>query len=93
MIAYEVYINGDKVATVGLNEGVVSAIANWTFIRSDLAHDPKTEWNAGLSVGGLDHITNNHLNWLRRDLQVGDEVTLKLVDVESVDVPAESPPM
>lgn len=89
MIAYEIQINGEKVATVGVNEGVVSAIANWTFLRSDLAHDPQTDWNASISVAGLDDITNEQLKWFRRDLRLGDVVTLRLVEVEVADIPTE----
>ncbi len=89
MIAYEIQINGEKVATVGVNEGVVSAIATWMFVRSDLAQDPQTDWNASFSVTGLDDITNEDLKWFRRDLRLGDEVTFRLVDVEVADIPTE----
>ncbi len=89
MIAYQVQFNGKAVALAGLNQGVVSAIANWVFVPSDLAIDPATDWRASFSLGGLDNATNKHLHWFRTDLRIGDEITLKLVQVEEVDAPKE----
>lgn len=85
MIAYQVNLNGKPVATAGLAQGVVSAIANWTFIPSDVA----TDWHASFALGGLDHSTREHLHWYRTDLKVGDEITLKLVEVDAADIPTE----
>jgi len=89
MIAYQVNLNGKPVATAGLAQGVVSAIANWTFIPSDVATDPVTDWHASFSLGGLDNSTREHLHWFRTNLKVGDEITLKLVDVDAADIPTE----
>ena len=50
MIAYQVSVNGKHVATAGLHQGVVSAIANWVFVPSDVAKEPDTDWNAGFSL-------------------------------------------
>ena len=89
MIAYQISVNGKKVATAGVQEGVVSAIANWVFVRSDVAENPEKDWNASFTLAGLDELTSEHLKWFRCDLQVRDEVTLKLVDTERVDEPTE----
>lgn len=87
MIAYRVEVNGKHVATAGLNQGVVAAIANWVFVPSDVASDPKTDWNAGFSLGGLDDATQESRQWFRTDLRVGDEITLKLIEIDQIDVP------
>ena len=92
MIAYQVKVNGKHVATAGLNQGVVSAIANWMFIPSDIAFDPKTDWNAGFSLAGLDDAKDENLKWFRTDLKIGDEITLKLVETDQVDDPSEITP-
>jgi hypothetical protein len=92
MIAYEVTVNGKRVATAGISQGVVSAIANWVFIPSDAAGDAKADWHAHFSVGALDDVTADHLNWFGRDLQVGDEIRLRLIETEQVDTPAERKP-
>ena len=89
MIAYQVSLNGKPVATAGLSHGVISAIANWVFIPSDVAVDPATDWGASFSLAGLDHTTSKHLHWFRANLRVGDEITLRLVDVDAVDPPTE----
>jgi hypothetical protein len=89
MIAYQIAINGKQVATAGVREGVVSAIANWVFIPSDVATDPARDWHAGFSLAGLDELTSEHLKWFRRDLRVGDEITIKLIETERVDEPTE----
>jgi len=89
MIAYQVNLNGKPVATAGLAQGVVSAIANWTFIPSDVAFDPAKDWHASFSLAGLDNSTREHLHWFRTNLRVGDEITLKLVEVDAADIPTE----
>jgi hypothetical protein len=52
MIAYQVTVNDKRVATAGLHRGVISAIANWAFVPSDVATDPHTDWTAGFSLAG-----------------------------------------
>jgi len=92
MIAYEISVNGRRVATAGLRQGVISAIANWVFIPSDLAKDPGQDWQAGFSLAGLDDVTAEHLKWFRRDLQLGDEIRIKLVETDQIDEPTERQP-
>ncbi|TLD69833.1 hypothetical protein FEM03_16055 [Phragmitibacter flavus] len=89
MIAYQVTLNGEVVSTAGLTEGVVSGIANWVFLPSGKASDPTDNWHASFSLGGLDHRTDEHLQLFRTNLKLGDEITLKLVEVEQVDSPSE----
>jgi hypothetical protein len=92
MIAYQISVNGKRVATAGLRQGVVSAIAKWVFIPSDVATDPDKDWHAGFSVAALDDITSEHLKWFRHDLQLGDEINIKLIETEQVDEPTEREP-
>lgn len=89
MIAYQVHLNGKPVATAGLTHGVISAIANWVFIPNDIAKDPDADWAASFSLNGLDNPSRKHLDWFRTDLKVGDEITLKLVEVAECDTPSE----
>ena len=92
MIAYQITVNGKRVATAGLRQGVVSAIANWVFIPSDVARDPDKDWAAGFSLAALDDVTSEHLKWFRCDFQLGDEITIKLVETDHVDEPTEREP-
>lgn len=77
MIAFEVWVNGEKKCTAGVgDEGVLTVIVN----GPDHPH---------LSVGGLSG--EEHLRWLKRGfmLKVGDEVTVRVVETEAVDEPVD----
>jgi hypothetical protein len=84
MIAFELYVNGKKVATAGVEHGVMSVIANWVKLEAD-----DDSWKSGISIGGLDEKTSEHLRWFRQDLAVGDELRIRLVETEQIDLPAE----
>jgi hypothetical protein len=80
MIALEIYSNGKRVCTVG-PEGleILSAAATW--LESGLTWD--------FRVRG---ITNErgyeeYLNWMDKNLSVGDTVTLKVVETDEPDEP------
>jgi hypothetical protein len=38
-----------------------------------------------VSVGGLATRTNTFLTWLRRDIAVGDEILVRIVEIEKAD--------
>jgi Uma2 family endonuclease len=92
MKAFTVFVNGQKVATLGIgNGGVLSAIVNWVGGRF------RAEGGEfRLHLGGLDSVAREHLRWPAPPLAVGDEVTVRLLEVENVDPPTErtlgSPP-
>jgi hypothetical protein len=87
MKAFSVLVNGQKVATIGIGDsGVLSAIVNWVPNRP-----PEIGGEFSLSLGGLAHrvgASGEHLRWQAPSLGVGDEVTIRLVEVEQVDPPA-----
>ena len=89
MLAYQITVNGKHVATAGVQQGVLSAIANWVSPPSDA---PEDSWHAGFSLAGLDSLASEHLKWFRCDVQVGDEISIKLVETESVDEPMHRDP-
>jgi hypothetical protein len=85
MIAYEVKVNGKKVATVGLREGgVISLIANWVSL-------PKTKkWKAAFAAGGMRDGWRNKgefLQWFEKGLRLGDEISYRLIETNRVDKP------
>ena len=92
MLAYQVSVNGKPVATAGVQQGVVSAIANWVSASTDTPEVTSADWRAGFSLAGLDSLTSEHLRWFRCDVQVGDEISIKLIEVESVDEPTDRDP-
>ena len=78
MIAFEISINGNKTTTAGIGEyGVLSAILSWVKRRADGSEEMTFD------VGGLvsnDQRTEN-LRWLCENLNIGDEVTIRIVDI------------
>jgi hypothetical protein len=86
MKAFEVLLNDKKLCVSGIGEhGVLTAIVDYVVSsRRD---------EATLSVGGLVTPKEEHVQWVgRRKLAVGDEVRVKVVEVETVDNPTNTKP-
>jgi len=86
MIAFEVSINGEYICTAGVEQiGSLSAITTWAK-RSNPTSDEELRFH----LGGLvcDSKGNNiYLKWIDRNLQAGDEINIKIVQVSQVDKP------
>ena len=82
MICLEVWVNGEKICLAGVGDGVLHCIV-------DAA---RRRFKSHLHVGGL--IDNEHVRWTQRDhfLEVGDEVTIKIVEADAVDEPVRKHP-
>jgi len=92
MLAYQITINGKHIATAGVQQGVVSAIANWLCLPAGDSKSLHEDWRAGFSVAATDEQTSENLKWFRCDVQLGDEISIKLVETETVDEPTEREP-
>jgi len=79
MKAFEVLINGHHHSTIGLREGVLSAIVNWGSRRPDEEFD--------LNLGALNTSTNEFIEWEAPAIGIGTEITIRIVDVPAVDAP------
>jgi hypothetical protein len=81
MKAFEVLLNGKKLCVGGIGEhGVLTAIVDYVVS----SHRDETT----LRVGGLVTPKDEHVEWVgRRKPAVGDEVRIKVVEVETVDDP------
>lgn len=79
MRAFNVSLNGKKLCLAGVGErGVLSAIVNW--VAGDRGADMFME------VGGL--ANEEHVDWVnQKRLQVGDEISVQIVDAASADMP------
>ena len=90
MRAFEVSVNGDRVCVAGMVErGVLSAHVTWLHQRPDTEYQPNAE-SLELAVGGLASDPSGpseHRTWLRRSLQVGDVIELRVVDATDADAP------
>ena len=80
MLAYEVFLNGDRLCVSGIEgDGVMNAMLSYgKGKRVDHLH---------LTVGGLANITEETLQWVCADLKLGDEITINVIDAASVDEP------
>jgi len=79
-------VNGKKQCVAGIaRDGVVSAILSWVE-RGD-EHPELPREDVSLRVGGLDSKRDEHVDWLTRDMAVGDEIVLRIVDVRKPDAP------
>jgi len=76
MRAYEVFLNGKRLCVAGIgNDGYISAYVTYQ-------SDPNATW---IDVMGLENRKKLYVRWTKTNLQVGDEVLLKIVDRKSVD--------
>jgi len=91
MITFEIAVNGKKLSTAGLNgPGVVTSAVTW--VRGE----PKKEGDVAIDhldfrVGGLVSRTGTHVIWLRRDLKVGDDVRITVLENRKADKPKKNP--
>jgi hypothetical protein len=87
MIAFEVSLNGKRVCLAGIgNNGVLSQHVTWVGRKGVRSPLPR------LHVGGLDTETDEHVVWAEDSiptLKKNDVVTIRIVDVEHVDIPTE----
>ena len=81
MKAFEVRLNGSKIALAGIgSDGVLTTIVDY------VGGQGKDE--IALSVGGLISPQDRHVRWvMRRKLKVGDEIKVSVVDAKIVDRP------
>ena len=82
MLCFELLINGVVVSTAAVDsDGVMSAIVNWVTANARMQRAQELSVNlAGISGG-------NYTTWLNRDLRVGDEVTIRIVERDAADDP------
>ena len=91
MIAFEIQLNGKRLCVAGIGDlGTVTAIMTWVRRKAPPEGTTIPDWTAeelNLHVGGIDSQTNENLVWLRHELQVGDAITVRVIETDSVDVP------
>jgi len=86
MLAFEIYINGKKRCTAGIQGPcVLTACLSWVLREPQSRHAKRKELNLG--VGGLVTPSGGYLDWFQRDLQPGDEVTIRIIETIKVDKP------
>jgi|GEM_PF-2463250 len=84
MIAYEVKVNGKKVATVGLR-----GVGDVLLVAECLTLSNK-KWEAAVTAGGLRPSlpgAGEAVTWFKKALRLGDEVSYRLIETHRVDKP------
>jgi hypothetical protein len=80
MRAFEVSLNRKKLCLAGIgDDGVLTAIVHWV--------PRKGEGDLFLTVGGLISPVSEHVTWVRQDLSVVDEISVRIVETSSTDKP------
>jgi hypothetical protein len=93
MIAFEVSLNGKKVCVAGVGHlGVLTTMLSWVRRegRNTETREPENvDEELTLNVGGLISSKNEHVRWTENELTVGDEVRVRVMNLESVDPPCD----
>lgn len=79
MRVFEIYVNGERLCLAGVNNGVFAAIIEYLGDEDHLH----------LDVGGLLIPEQEHVTWQDRRLSVGDDVRVRILEGDNVDLPAE----
>lgn len=84
MIAFEIFVNGEKRCVAGAGEfGVLSGMVVSTHSKpKDAAPSARETY---IEVGGL--ADGEHLKWISQALSPGDSVTFRVIDTAEVDAP------
>ena len=78
MVAFEIRVNGKHLVTAGVGQdGVISTILSWAI--GPPPRVPHGQMHFG--IGGAD--ATDHLNWAGPEVGVGDEIAIRLVNVEA----------
>jgi hypothetical protein len=86
MLAFEIHINGKKRCVAGIGKpGVISTALSWV-LREPEGRGRRSE-KLELGVAGLISRTDEDLVWLQRAMRLGDEVTIRIIEVAAADTP------
>jgi hypothetical protein len=84
MLAFEIYLNDQKLCRAGIGDsGVLSAIVTWA--ATTMSTGARNE-SLFLNTSGLINPDGRHVSWINhKNLGVGDRVLVNIVEAASVD--------
>lgn len=86
MIALEVHLNGKELCIAGADGGgVVNAMVCWA--GGNRPGATRKDDSLDFRVGGLLNRLNEHVEWARGDLRVGDTVAVTIIETGKVRLP------
>ncbi len=84
MLAFEISVNGKQLCVVGTKANNVAAVAiDW--VRSIRDRPEMLSFHIGGIIAGTGD--REHFRFNTPDIKIGDEITVRLLDAESVDEP------
>ena len=98
-VRFQLLVNGEVKATAGIESfGVSSMILSWVRCNPDAApKDAKSvvnrrnqeldEMDLSVRLGGLDTVKDRDLRWFVREIQVGDEISVRVLSPGEFDAP------
>ncbi|MGB3588045.1 MAG: hypothetical protein WBA23_15965 [Tunicatimonas sp.] len=72
---FEIKLNGEHLCRAGFEEVFSVLTCHVVSIRRERDNIEKL----GLRVGGLNSETNQHMNWVKQDLQEGDKLSVEVI--------------
>lgn len=83
MKSFEVKVNGNIVCTAGIQseKGVLT-----THIISVTGLDNQPD-GISLNISGLNSAINESLKWVAKEVRIGDEILVRIIDSEEIDQP------
>ena len=100
-VRFQLLVNGEVKGKDGLEStGVLCVILNWACRRRDAAPEAsrsrpefsEQDWidnRIEVGLSGLDSEANEHVDWFNAEVEVGDEITVRLLPPGEVDRPAQ----
>ncbi len=96
MICFEIFINGNKACTAGVDSeyGVLTSMLTWVkrdlnnFSASTRDNIPSEELDLRVS-GQISRSQNDYenLDWIKESLSIGDEIKIRIIDSPKADEP------
>jgi hypothetical protein len=87
VVAFEVWHNGVKLCTAGIDDdGLILAILTWVE-PSAAPESLEMKQEGELEVSGHSESGKRHVEWIKKALKPGDEVLVKVLQVSEVDAP------
>ena len=99
MIAFEIFVNGEKVCTAGVESdfGMLTTVLSWTKRDLDrLPNDVRSEVPAEdlkMIISGQKSLGGNgfeNLQWQGSELKPGDDIRIRIIHADKVDAPESS---
>ncbi|MCW0219024.1 MAG: hypothetical protein OJI67_11940 [Prosthecobacter sp.] len=94
MIALKIAHNGQPVCTAGIGDlGVISSHVTWVHslnYRTEPDGEPTERVDLTMHIGGLHTPLNEHRTWDTPEIEVGDTITVQVVETDDISPHAET---